>query len=536
MQEKKHYKLYKSGKQWLCMAIAITSATLGMSFASNAQADTDVQPQANQTAVVTSASTSSTNVESSTVSADSQSATVEVAENTNDSNLTSNVTTTENSSAATNDNSYAIAATSAKAAAATVTTPENGWNSNHTAFYQNGQTANGYVQADDGNYYMFKNGVRQSGVQKWMGTYYYFDPSSYLRVDNDYREQVWQDGTHNWYMFGNDGRIVSGLYNWQGSTYYFDPSSYLRVDNDYRSTEADGRGVLLGSNGIALTGVQKWMGSYYYFDPVTKLRVDNDYRSTEADGRGVLLGSNGITLTGVQKWMGTYYYFDPVTRLRVDNNYVQSQWGLWYMFGDGGRIVTGVYNWQGSLYYFNPSSYLKETNTYVYAGGKSYWADENGILSEITDAHSAFLASIKEAAQAGWKQFGVLPSVTAAQAILESAWGQSALATQGHNLFGIKGNYNGQSIIMRTSEYGSNGYYYINDAFRKYPSNYESVVDHGRFLASNSRYNNLLWQKDYHVVTADLQADGYATAPTYASSLNRVIETYDLTGWDQEVF
>ena len=341
MQEKKHYKLYKSGKQWLCMAIAITSATLGMSFASNAQADTDVQPQANQTAVVTSASTSSTNVESSTVSADSQSATVEVAENTNDSNLTSNVTTTENSSAATNDNSYAIAATSAKAAAATVTTPENGWNSNHTAFYQNGQTANGYVQADDGNYYMFKNGVRQSGVQKWMGTYYYFDPSSYLRVDNDYREQVWQDGTHNWYMFGNDGRIVSGLYNWQGSTYYFDPSSYLRVDNDYRSTEADGRGVLLGSNGVALTGVQKWMGSYYYFDPVTKLRVDNDYR--------------------------------------------QSQWGSWYMFGNDGRAVSGLYNWQGSLYYFDPVTYLKDTNTEVTVNGQKYKLDSNGIATAEND-------------------------------------------------------------------------------------------------------------------------------------------------------
>ncbi|WP_251951296.1 NlpC/P60 family protein [Limosilactobacillus vaginalis] len=339
MNTKKHFKLYKSGKQWLCMAIAITSATLGMSFASNAQADTDVQPQANQTVMATSGSTSSTNVESSTVSADSQSSTVEVAENINDNNSTNNVTTNEVASS--NENSYAIAATSAKVAAATVTTPENGWNSNHTAFYQNGQTANGYVQADDGNYYMFKNGVRQSGVQSWMGTYYYFDPSTYLRVDNDYREQVWQDGTHDWYMFGNDGRIISGLYNWQGSTYYFDPSSYLRVDNDYRSTEADGRGVLLGSNGIALTGVQKWMGSYYYFDPVTKLRVDNDYR--------------------------------------------QSQWGSWYMFGDDGRAVSGLYNWQGSLYYFDPVTYLKDTNTEVTVNGQKYKLDNNGIATAEND-------------------------------------------------------------------------------------------------------------------------------------------------------
>ncbi|WP_191983055.1 KxYKxGKxW signal peptide domain-containing protein, partial [Limosilactobacillus vaginalis] len=72
MDKKMHYKLYKGGKQWLCMAIAITSATLGMSFASNAQADTDVQPQANQTVMAT-LPTNSTNVESSAANTDSQS-------------------------------------------------------------------------------------------------------------------------------------------------------------------------------------------------------------------------------------------------------------------------------------------------------------------------------------------------------------------------------------------------------------------------------------------------------------------------------
>ena len=336
-----HYKLYKGGKQWLCMAIAITSATLGMSFASNAQADTDVQPQANQTVMAT-LPTNSTNVESSAANTDSQSATVEVADNANNQ-----VTEAETN---------AIASTTAKQAATTTTpltntndstdvTPENGWNSDHTAYYQNGKLANGYVQADDGNYYMFKDGTRQKGVQKWMGTYYYFDPTTYLRVDNDYREQVWQDGTHDWYMFGKNGQIVTGKYDWQGNVYYFDPSSYLKVVNDYRATEPDGRGVLLSSNGAALSGVQKWMG--------------------------------------------TYYYFDPVTKLRVDNNYVQSQWGDWYMFGNDGRIVQGFYNWKGTLYYFDPSSYLVLKNTFF--NGNGYWgdwddhyADGNGAVHSVT--------------------------------------------------------------------------------------------------------------------------------------------------------
>ena len=161
---------------------------------------------------------------------------------------------------ATEINANATATTTAKQAATTSTinnstiAPENGWNSDHTAFYQSGKLANGYVQADDGNYYMFKDGIRQKGVQKWMGTYYYFDPTTYLRVDNDYREQVWKDSTHDWYMFGNDGRIVQGFYNWKGSLYYFDNSTFLKVINGWRD------GVYFGNDGRAINPTDTFSG------------------------------------------------------------------------------------------------------------------------------------------------------------------------------------------------------------------------------------------------------------------------------------
>lgn len=147
-----------------------------------------------------------------------------------------------------------------------------------------------------------------------------------------------------------------------------------------------------------------------------------------------------------------------------------------------------------------------------------------------------FLESIHQGAVDGWKQFGVLPSLTGAQAIIESGWGQSALTTQGHNLFGIKGSYNGQSVTMPTYEYYGGRYVQINDAFRAYPSNYESIVDHGRFLKENSRYSNLIGQKDYQTVTRLIRQDGYATDPQYTNTLNRVIQQYNLTAWDQEAF
>lgn len=156
--------------------------------------------------------------------------------------------------------------------------------------------------------------------------------------------------------------------------------------------------------------------------------------------------------------------------------------------------------------------------------------------SGLSTHNVQFLESIHQGAVDGWKQYGVLPSLTGAQAIIESGWGQSALATQGHNLFGIKGSYNGQSVTMPTYEYYGGRYVQINDAFRAYPSNYESIVDHGRFLKENSRYSNLIGQKDYQTVTRLIRQDGYATDPSYTTTLNRVIQQYNLTAWDQEAF
>lgn len=157
-------------------------------------------------------------------------------------------------------------------------------------------------------------------------------------------------------------------------------------------------------------------------------------------------------------------------------------------------------------------------------------------MASAVSYQDAFLDSIKAGAIQGWVQYGVLPSVTAAQAICESAWGQSALATQGHNLFGIKGSYNGQSINMTTSEWGSGGYYSIVAAFRAYPDYASSILDHGNFLASNSRYANLIWNRDANSVANDLQADGYATSPTYASTLLSIVNSYNLRSWDSEAF
>lgn len=156
-----------------------------------------------------------------------------------------------------------------------------------------------------------------------------------------------------------------------------------------------------------------------------------------------------------------------------------------------------------------------------------------------TAQQQAFLASAVPMAQKAASQYGVYTSVMLAQAILESGWGTSTLATQGHNLFGIKGDYNGAYVTMPTSEWSaSQGWYTINANFRKYPSYYESFADNGNKLRNgvswNSSYYSGTWKENtssYKDATAWLQGR-YATAPNYASSLNNLIQTYNLTQYD----
>nr|AAY86914.1 lr1822 [Limosilactobacillus reuteri] len=148
-------------------------------------------------------------------------------------------------------------------------------------------------------------------------------------------------------------------------------------------------------------------------------------------------------------------------------------------------------------------------------------------------SQQAFIQSVAPGAIQGWNEYKVLPSNNqVAQAIVESGWGRSALSTQAHNLFGIKGSYNGNSVVMRTREVYGGRSVYVNANFRAYANNSESVTDHGRFLNVNSRYRNLLGDTNYASVANKLRQDGYATDPSYASTLIRFVQTYNLNQLD----
>ena len=131
-------------------------------------------------------------------------------------------------------------------------------------------------------------------------------------------------------------------------------------------------------------------------------------------------------------------------------------------------------------------------------------------------------------------------SVMIAQAILESGYGSSTLSSPpNHNLFGIKGSYNGQSVNMQTWEHFNGQNVIINAQFRKYPSYRESFEDNARVLKTTSfspgiYFYSGAWKSrtnSYQDATQWLTGR-YATDPNYNNKLNNLIVTHNLTQYD----
>ena len=160
-----------------------------------------------------------------------------------------------------------------------------------------------------------------------------------------------------------------------------------------------------------------------------------------------------------------------------------------------------------------------------------------------TATQQNFLSTIGGYARDIAKNNDLYASVMIAQAILESGWGQSGLASApNYNLFGIKGDYNGNSVRMDTLEDdGSGNYYAAKEPFRKYSNYGESLNDYASLLTGDNNPNSWRYKfyygarvsatNSYQDATQHLTGR-YATDTRYASKLNQLIQTYGLTQYD----
>lgn len=165
-----------------------------------------------------------------------------------------------------------------------------------------------------------------------------------------------------------------------------------------------------------------------------------------------------------------------------------------------------------------------------------------------------FIQTIAPLAMELGEEYGLYPSVIIAQAALESGWGGKSpdlsddyvlSLPPNYNLFGVKGEYNGNSVAVKTKEFDKklNDYIEIVDFFRKYPSYKESLLDYVNKMKYNTTTKDPYIYSGTWVVNAASAFDAtssltgiYATDPEYHNKLNRIIKNYNLTQYDDMIY
>lgn len=179
------------------------------------------------------------------------------------------------------------------------------------------------------------------------------------------------------------------------------------------------------------------------------------------------------------------------------------------------------------LNYVSPSD-PRPTNCMLYTPSGSITGTYSGKGSQ------EFIDYIAKYAIQDMHSSGILASITIAQAILESNWGKSGLAANYNNYFGIKASssWSGATTTMQTTECNGNNCYRTSASWRVYETPLQSIQDHSRLL-QNRRYSGVVGEKDYRTAITIIKNGGYATDPNYVNKIISIIESNNLTKYDQ---
>jgi flagellum-specific peptidoglycan hydrolase FlgJ len=153
----------------------------------------------------------------------------------------------------------------------------------------------------------------------------------------------------------------------------------------------------------------------------------------------------------------------------------------------------------------------------------------------MTTAQKQFIDMIGQAARQHYPIYKILPSLTIAQAILESAWGKSGLSRKAYNYFGMKAGaaWKGATYNSKTQEQTVAGQSFtINADFRAYTNVSDGIKGYYEFL-QYPRYANLKGVTDYKLACTLIKQDGWATDVSYTAKLVSLIEKYGLSKYDQ---
>jgi hypothetical protein len=151
--------------------------------------------------------------------------------------------------------------------------------------------------------------------------------------------------------------------------------------------------------------------------------------------------------------------------------------------------------------------------------------------------HQEFIEAVAKGVKKYAPLYGIkVYSPIIAQAILESGWGESKLASVYHNYFGLKcgTKWNGKSVNMNTmEEYTPGTLTKISDNFRVFDSLDDGIKGYFEFIQL-TRYQNLRGITDPRNYLETIKADGYATSSTYVENNMRIVNQYALTQYDEK--
>ena len=317
--------------------------------------------------------------------------------------------------------------------------------------------------------------------------------------------------------------------------------------NGYTVYDSNGNAVYSPSSSISNTNSQLYRVRKSWNDAKSQTGAYKSLDNAKAEcGDGyTVYDSNGNAV--YTKSSTTNPVSDQLYRVRKSWSDAKSQLGAYKNLDNAkAECPNGytVYDSNGNAVYFNIQD-NKPNNTTINNSSVPTKAPEAVDVNNLKDmTHDAFIQYIGNLAKAD--KNGILPSITIAQAILESSWGTSELSTKANNLFGMKkslsGNnwgseWDGKIYAVKTKEEENGNIIEILADFRSYNSIAESVKDHNKYLANAKngnklRYNGMIGAKDYKTAAQLLVSGGYATDSKYADKLCNIIEKYNLDTFD----
>ena len=149
----------------------------------------------------------------------------------------------------------------------------------------------------------------------------------------------------------------------------------------------------------------------------------------------------------------------------------------------------------------------------------------------MSDYKTAFFEKYAAAAMEEQRRYGIPASVTLAQMAVESGYGESSLAKQDNNYFGIKASKDWINSGKPWSYHHDDHY---NDKFCTFGSALESLEYHSKVLMADRYKACRQYAPTDHLHWIEgIKKGGYATDPRYVATIEGVIRKYGLEKYDQ---